>query len=46
MTFLDWIFSSYPNPSVDGQYGLLHILTLVFIATFVVVSTLLLKNKE
>ena len=47
MTFKQWIFSSYsPNPHIDGQYGLLHILTLVFIALFITVSTLLLRNKS
>ena len=46
MTFKDWIFSSYDNPRVNGQFGTLHILALCFIALFVVVSTLLLKNKS
>lgn len=46
MTFKDWIFSSYPNPGVNGQFGLLHILTLCFIALFVTISTLLLKDRK
>ena len=45
MTFLEWLLSSYPNPSIEGQYGLPHILTLLFIALFVVFSSLILKNK-
>ena len=46
MTFLEWLLSSYPNPSIEGQYGLPHILTLLFIALFVVFSSLILKNKS
>lgn len=45
MSFMDWLFSSYPNPHIDGQWGLLHIITLVLIAAIVVAVTLLLKNK-
>ena len=29
MSFIDWINSSYPNPSVDGRWGWLHITVLV-----------------
>lgn len=46
MKFIEWLFSSFPNPHIDGQYGLLHIITLILIATIVVVSTILLKNKN
>ena len=46
MSFKEWLFSLYPNPHIDGQYGLLHIITMVFIAALVVVSTLLLKKKS
>lgn len=45
MSFIDWIYSSYPNPHIDGEYGLLHILTLVFIATFVVLTSILLRKR-
>lgn len=46
MTFKEWIFSSYPNPEINGQWGLLHIATLVVCITAIVVIALLLKNKS
>ena len=46
MKFIDWLFSSYPNPHVDGQWGLLHIITLVLCVALVVVGSILLKNKS
>ena len=46
MTFLDWLFSSYPNPSINGQWGLLHIITLVLVIGIIIISTLLLRNKS
>ncbi|MBO7218782.1 MAG: YwaF family protein [Clostridia bacterium] len=46
MSFIEWLYSSYPNPHVDGQYGLLHILTMLFIVAFIVVSSILLRNKS
>ena len=46
MGFIDWICSTYPNQNVDGQYGLLHILTMVICAAVVVGSSLLLRGKS
>ena len=46
MTLKQWLYSSYPNPYKDGHFGLLHILTLVFIAAFVVVSTMFLRKSD
>lgn len=46
MSFIDWLFSSFPNPHIDGQYGFLHIATLIFIVAFVVVSSILLRKAN
>ena len=46
MTFKEWIFSSYPNPGVHGQWGIVHIITLILCAALVVFLTLTLKNKS
>ena len=46
MSFKDWIFSSYPNPSISGQWGLMHILTLVFCVAVIVSVTLIFRNKS
>ena len=46
MKFIDWLYSSYPNPHVDGQFGLLHIITLVLCVALIVSSTLLLRNRS
>ena len=46
MSFIEWLYSSYPNPSTNGQWGSGHIISLVIIAIFIVTSTLLLKNRS
>lgn len=46
MSFKDWIFSSYPNPSIDGQWGILHILVLIFCIATIVLASFLLRNKS
>ena len=46
MSFLDWLYSSYPNPKVDGAWGILHITVLAACILFIVASSLLLKNKS
>ena len=46
MSFSEWLFSTYPNPKVDGAWGALHIITMILCAAFIVASTLLLKNKS
>ena len=46
MTFIEWITSKYPNPSISGEWGTLHILTLVLIAIFVVASSIVLRKRD
>ena len=46
MSFSDWINSSYPNPSIDGQWGLLHILTLVFCVALMVTFALVFRKRS
>lgn len=46
MSFTEWLFSTYPNPKVDGAWGALHIITLVLCIGFIVTSSLLLRNKS
>jgi len=46
MDFLDWLYSSYPNPHIEGAWGWLHITVLLLCATFIVCSYFLLKNKS
>ena len=46
MTFKEWLHSSYPNPAKHGEWGLGHIISLVIIAAFIIVSTLLLKKRS
>ncbi len=43
MKFRDWIFSSYPNPHVDGQWGALHICVLIACILVIVGITLLFR---
>ncbi|MBR1985040.1 MAG: YwaF family protein [Clostridia bacterium] len=46
MTFKEWIFSTYPNPAIKGQWGVLHILTLIICAGLIIGITFLFKNKS
>ncbi len=46
MSFIDWIYSQYPNPSINGQWGWLHILTLVLCITIIVTFSLLFRKKS
>lgn len=46
MSFTEWLFSTYPNPKVDGAWGALHIITLILCIGFIVTSSLLLRNKS
>ena len=46
MKFIDWLYSTYPNPKIEGEWGTLHIITLVAIIAMIVASSLLLKNKS
>ena len=45
MSFLDWLYSTYPNPKVDGAWGTLHIIVLLLCISFIVASSILLKGK-
>lgn len=46
MTFKDWILSSYPNPSIQNQWGLMHILTLVACIGIIVALALIFRKKD
>ena len=46
MTFLEWLTSSYPNPSIHGQWGLMHILTLATCIIIIVAFTFLFRSKS
>ena len=46
MSFLEWLYSSYPNPHINGEWGLLHIMVLVLSIAFIICSSILLKNKS
>lgn len=46
MSLKEWIYSSYPNPSINGRWGLLHIITLILCIAIIVAFTLVFKNKN
>ena len=46
MTFNEWIFSSYDNPTIKGQWGLLHILVLILCIAIIVAISLIFRNKS
>jgi hypothetical protein len=46
MSFTEWLFSTYPNPKVDGAWGALHIITLILCIGFIVASSILLRNRS
>lgn len=46
MSFIDWINSSYPNPSVDGRWGWLHITVLVLAIAIIVAIALLFRKRS
>ena len=47
MTFRQWIYGeNFDNPSIDGQWKALHIITLLICIALIVGVTLLLKNKD
>jgi len=47
MTFHDWIFSNYPpNSSIGGQWGVLHILTILVCIAFIVGLSMLSSKSE
>lgn len=46
MTFKDWIYSSYPNPKINGQWGALHIITLLLCIGIIVTLALTLRKRS
>ena len=47
MSFEQWIFGKdFNNPKINGEWGLLHILTLVFCILLIVGITLLFRKKD
>lgn len=46
MSFEEWILSSYPNPSINGRWGLLHILVLVFCIGLILLVSLTMRKKS
>ncbi len=46
MSFKDWIFSTYPNPEINGQWGLFHIFVLIACILAIVLISLIFKNKS
>ena len=46
MSFSDWIYSSYPNPGINGQWGLLHIIVLVLCIALIVAFALIFRKRS
>lgn len=46
MTLVDWLFSSYPNPHIDNQWGFLHILTLALCIGLIVTLSIIFRHKS
>lgn len=46
MTFKEWAFSSYPNPTIDGRWGSLHIITLILSILIIILIAILFRNKS
>ncbi len=46
MNFIEWLFSSYPNPSINGQWGVLHILVLVLSIATIIALAFIFRNKD
>ncbi|MEG1752086.1 MAG: YwaF family protein [Clostridia bacterium] len=46
MTFKEWLTSSYPNPSLNGRWGLLHILTLLLCIAIIVIFAFAFKKNN
>ncbi len=45
MSFLEWLFSSYPNPSINGQWGFLHILVLVLAIIAIIALAFIFRKR-
>ena len=46
MKFIDWLFSSYENPTIEGQWGLFHISVMLIIVALVVAVTLYFRGES
>lgn len=47
MTFRQWLYGeNFNNPSINGQWGLLHIITLLICISLIIGITLIFKNKN
>ena len=46
MSFVDWIYSSYPNPSINGRWGWLHVTVLVLCLALIVLIALVFRKKS
>ncbi len=46
MKLKDWIYSQYPNPSEQNQWGAMHITVLILCAVLIVVLALTLRKNE
>ena len=46
MSFVDWIYSSYPNPSINGRWGWLHITVLLLCLVLIVLIALVFRKKS
>lgn len=46
MTFKEWIFSTYPNPTINGEWGPLHITVLVLAIAFIIASSIFFKKAS
>ena len=46
MTFKEFILSQYDNPSIEGQWGPLHILTLIYAIAIILIIAFMVRNKS
>ena len=46
MTFKEWLLSSYPNPHIDSQWGILHIAVLIMSICAIISIALLFRSKS
>ena len=46
MTFKEWLLSSYPNPHIDSQWGILHIAVLIMSICATISIALIFRSKS
>lgn len=47
MTFKQWLYGTgLDNPKIDGQWGLLHIITLIICIALIISISIIFKNKQ